>query len=88
MGRILHYDHSTVTGYRKKESGGYDKVFTEDFVHLRHQDPILLACRRNIKLAACDRFDVDTVIAFDRYVDDIIMNFVPYTASAAPEYEW
>ena len=85
---MMRYDRSTVTGYRKKENGGYDKVFTEDFIHLRHQDPILLACKRNIKLAGCDMFDVDTRPAFDRWVDEVVMNFVPYKAAAVPEYEW
>ena len=84
----LHYDRSKVTGYRKKEKGGYEKAAVEDFVHLRHQNPILLACRRSNTMAGCDRFDVDTRPAFTRVVDEVKMNFVPYRATSAPEYEW
>lgn len=87
MSRLM-YDHSTVTGFRKKEKGGWDKVAVDDFVHLRHQDPILMACRRNHALAGCDKFDVNTERAFDRWVDDQIVGFVSMRAAAVPEYEW
>ena len=59
-----------------------------DFVHLRHQDPILMACKRSCEMARCDRFDVDTKPSFDRWVDDVIYNFVPQMAAAAPEMDW
>lgn len=88
MGRRIQYDRSRVTGYRRKEKGGWQEVYTEDFIHQRQQDPILIACRRNHRLAGCDMFDVHTEQAFDRWVDDVIMQFVPSRAAAVPEYEW
>ena len=29
---MMHYDRIRVTGYRKKDNGGYE-TFTEDFIH-------------------------------------------------------
>lgn len=88
MGHRLQYDHSTVIGYETDEKGHVHKRATDDFIHLRHQDPILMACKRSYEMARCDRFDVDTKPSFDRWVDDAIYNFVPQMAAAAPEMDW
>ena len=69
MGYRICYDHSTVTGYKRKENGGYEKPVTEDFIHQRQQDPVLMACKRNHRLAGCDQFFIDTQPAFERWVD-------------------
>ena len=47
-----------------------------------------MACKRNHEMAGCDRFDVNTEHAFDRWIDDVVVHFVPYRASSVPEYEW
>ena len=85
---IISYDRSRVTGYRKDEKGRWTKAGTEDFVHLHQQDPILLACRRSREMAGCDRFDVETEPAASRWIDEVITDFRPYRAAAAPEYEY
>ena len=84
---MMHYDRSTVTGYRKKDNGKLEKMAIEDFIHQRQQDPILMACKRNHRMAGCDVYDVDTVKAFDRWIDDVQAFFVPNRAHV-PEYEW
>ena len=43
MGHRLQYDHTTITGYATDEKGRLHKKATDDFIHLRHQDPILMA---------------------------------------------
>ena len=88
MGRRLQYDHSVVTGTKLDEKGHMLYQTKDDFIHLRHQDPILMACKRSRNMAGCDQFSADTHPAFDRWVDDVICNFVPSRAAAAPEYEW
>ena len=46
-----------------------------------------MAVRRNNVMAGCDKYNVQTVKAFDRWLDD-----KPITSwrmpEAAPEYEW
>ena len=88
MGRMIYYDHSTVTGYKLDEKGKVDHRVTDDFIHQRQQDPILMACGRNNEMAECDRFNVKTRPAFNRWIDDVIINFVPMRMEAAPEYEY
>lgn len=88
MGRMIYYEHSTVKGYRKDEKGLYHKRAEDDFIHQRQQDPILMACGRNNEMAECDRFNVKTRPAFNRWIDDMIINFVPMRMEAAPEYEY
>ena len=88
MGRMIYYDHSTVTGYHRDEKGTYHHRVTDDFIHQRQQDPILMAVKRNCEMAACDRFNVETHPAFNRWVDDVITTFTWSRAEAVPEYEW
>ena len=88
MGHRLQYDHSTVIGYETDEKGHVHKRATDDFIHLRHQDPILMACRRSRNMASCDQFDVETKHMADRWVDDCVVHFVSSRAAAVPEYEW
>ena len=88
MGRYIQYDHSKVTGYHKDEKGVYHHRKTDDFVHLRHQDPILMACRRSQEMAQCDKFDVETAPVIRRWVDDKTESFTPMRAMAVPEMDW
>ena len=88
MGRYIQYDHSRVTGYRVDEKGLYHKKAEDDFIHLRQQDAILLACKRSMDMAACDKFDVDTKPATSRWVDDKIEGFSSMRALALPEMDW
>jgi len=86
---MKQFDRSRVTGYRANPKGGWNRIAAEDFVHLRNQDPILIACRRNHELAGCDRYEVDTRHAFSRWVDDVIPGMTSWgRAAAVPEYEW
>lgn len=87
MGRMIYYEHSTVTGFRKDEKGLYHKRAEDDFIHQRQQDPILMACVRNNEMASCDRYDVKTCKAFDRWIDD--KPVVSWSLAAAlPEMDW
>ena len=36
----------------------------EEIMHLREQDPLMMACRRNRKMAGCHRFYVENESAF------------------------
>ena len=88
MGHRLQYDHSVVRGLKRDEKGHMQYMTTDDFIHLRHQDPIIMACKRNRNMASCDTFEVDTSPAFSRWVDDCVVHFVSSRAAAMPEYEW
>jgi hypothetical protein len=88
MGQWYRYDHSVVTGTKLDEKGHMKYIKKDDFVHLRHQDPILMACRRSRNMASCDHFDVETKHMADRWVDDCVVHFVSSRAAAVPEYEW
>ena len=88
MGRMIYYEHSVVTGYKRDEKGSYRRQAEDDFIHQRQQDPILMACGRNNEMAECEKFYVDTQPAFNRWVDDVIMCFIPARAEVAPEYEY
>ena len=41
-----------------------DGVITETVLHRRGEDPIVMACRRNLELAGCGRIIVETGEAF------------------------
>ena len=88
MGRMIYYEHRRVTGYKRDEKGNFRHKASDDFIHQRQQDPILMACGRNNEMAECEKFYVDTQPAFNRWVDDVIMCFVPSRAEAEPEYEY
>ena len=88
MGRRIYYNRSKIIGYKRDDKGHLQFAAEDDFIHQRNQDPILMACKRSNDMAGCEKFDVDTVPAFSRWVDDVIMNFVPYRSMAVPEYEW
>ena len=88
MGRWLRYDHSVVKGLKLDEKGHMLYMTKDDFVHLRHQDPIIMACKRTREMASCDQFEVHTEHMADRWVDDCIVQFVSSRAAAVPEYEW
>lgn len=88
MGRRIQYDHSVVTGLKFEENGKMKYMTRDDFIHQRHQDPVLMACKRSRNMASCDRFEVETTPAFSRWVDEYVVQFASTRAAAAPEYEW
>ena len=88
MGQYIRYDHSKVTGYTTDDKGRIHRKATDDFVHLRQQDPILMACRRSCEMAGCDRFEVETRESASRWVDDKIESFTSMRAAAVPEMDW
>ena len=88
MGHRIQYDRSHVVGYKRDEKGVMHHRATDDFVHQRYQDPILMACRRSNEMAKCDKYDVKTEPVISRWVDDQITSFSWSRAEAVPEYEW
>lgn len=66
---LIHYDESTVNGYKQDEKGRLRLEAQEKFIHRRQQDPILMACKRSCEMAGCERITVNTRQAFVRWVD-------------------
>ena len=46
------------------------KEYTEDVLHRRGEDALVMACRRNQGLAGCSRFSMDTVEVFTQIRKD------------------
>ena len=65
----IYYDKSIVTGHAGEDGGG--RVISEEIIHRREQNPILLAVRRNNALAACNRISAETVAGFNVWVDEL-----------------
>ena len=84
----IEYDRTRIRGYRYDEKGRLTPKAEDDFIHLRQQDPILMAARRSQEMAGCDSFEVDTRPAFSRWIDDVVVSFMPSRAEAMPDYEW
>ena len=55
-----HWERSTVTGTEE----GDGKTFSEEILHRRGEDPMVLAFRRNLRLKGCSRIKVETNAAF------------------------
>ena len=64
----IYYDRSVVTGHAGEDGGG--RVISEEIIHRREQNPILLAVKRNNALAGCGRISAETVPAFSQWVDE------------------
>ena len=82
----IYYDHSVVTG--TSQDGGQA---TEDMIHMRGQDPILLAARRNNKMAGMESFRVESRGAFQRWLDIPETKHrrdIPRAAGTAEEWDW
>lgn len=62
---LRHYERTVVSGYTEK-----GKRVREEVLHLRGQDPIRIAMRRNSALAKCGRLTVETEEAFVRQIDE------------------
>lgn len=57
-----YWQRSFVTGNGGEGENRY--TAGEDILHRRGEDPVVLACRRNRRLAGCDRISVETSEAF------------------------
>ena len=55
-----HWERSTVTGTGTEDG----REFSEEILHRRGEDPMVLAFRRNLRLAGCSRIGVETTEAF------------------------
>lgn len=62
--RRQYWEKSMVTG---QGEGG---AVSEEVLHLRSQDPIVMAVRRNNALARCGRIRVETAEAFMEMIKD------------------
>ena len=56
-----YWQRSEISGI-KRGDGGYSVAQT--ILHRRGEDPIVMACRRDAKMAGCDRISVETSEAF------------------------
>ena len=56
-----YWERSVVMG-TKRGDDGYQVV--QEFLHRRGEDPIVMACRRDKRMAGADRIEVFTVEAF------------------------
>ena len=80
-----YWEKSVVTGYAG------EGVITETVLHRRGEDPIVMACRRNLELAGCGRIETQTEEAFmqirkeeaRRTAEDI-----PHGGRPGEEWEW
>ena len=83
------YDHSVVTG-TIREDGGPEREVRMEFIHLRNQDPIMLAARRNGNMARADRITLDSRPAFRRWIDEdpeVRPSMIP-RGRAGEEFDW
>ena len=83
------YDHSTVTG-TYWDNNETRREIRMDIIHLRNQDPIMLAARRNGNMARADRITLDSRPAFRRWIDEdpeVRPSMIP-RGRAGEEFDW
>jgi len=56
-----YWETSIVTGIKSGDDGWTAR---EEFLHRRGEDPLRMACRRNNRMAGCERFFIQTFAAF------------------------
>ena len=81
-----YWQRSVVTGY-----AGEGKTVTETVLHRRGEDPIVMACRRNLELAGCGRLTTETMEAFMQNREDYArrtMEDIPRGGIQAEEWDW
>lgn len=84
----IYYYSSTVTGIKKIDEK-HTETYRDEFIHLSHQDPILMACRRSNEMAGADTYRVSTRHAFRRWMDvepKVHRRDIPVLI--VPEYEY
>lgn len=80
-----YWEKSRVTGYAGEE------VITETVLHRRGEDPIVMACRRNLELAGCGRIETQTEEAFMQNRKDHerrTREDIPRGGIQAEEWDW
>lgn len=57
-----YWERTEVTGQRSGDGAGY--TVRESMLHRRGEDALVMACRRNNRMAGCSRFCLETEEAF------------------------
>ena len=81
-----YWQRSVVTGY-----AGEGKTVTETVLHRRGEDPIVMACRRNLELAGCGRLTTETMEAFQQSIGEDrqkTKDEIPHGGHQGEEWDW
>ena len=84
-----YWQRSAVTGSGGDAENGFTE--TEIVLHRRGEDPIVMACRRNRRLAGCHRFSTATMEAFMQIRTEDARRTredIPHGGHQGEEWDW